>query len=185
MNNKKLKNMFCILTFIMLYWEVYSTYTILAVLKWWFYMIPTRSCLRCGPALRLATKCRLLLAGQPIDILPNLMLMLKFFIKLHKNNTKKNNFFFSFLPFLCFPTLKIVMKTKLWGKTHLKCIKFELMNSTERRGGWGCRQHRLLKLEEIAKELEAKLWIEWANEWYEGGGRRVWFSVNNSEINFV
>lgn len=151
-------------------------------------MIPTRSCLRCGPALRLATKCRLLLAGQPIDILPNLMLMLKFFIKLHKNNTKKNHFFFSFLPFLCFPTLKIVMKTKLWGKTHLKCIKFELMNFQSGEGGGDVGGTGCWSWKRLQKELEAKLWIEWGNEWYESGfrgERRVWISVNNSEINFV
>lgn len=34
------------------------------------------------------------LAGNPIDILPNLMLMLKLFIKLHKNNSEKQQFFY-------------------------------------------------------------------------------------------
>lgn len=62
---------------------------------------------------------------RPIDILPNLMLMLKFFIKLHKNNCEKQqHFFLSSL----FSNIENCDENKTVRKTHLKCIKFELMN---------------------------------------------------------
>lgn len=69
---------------------------------------------------------------QPIDILPNLMLMLKFFIKLHKNNSEKQQIFFLFS---LFSNIENFYENKTVRKTHLKCIKFELMNFRGRGDG--------------------------------------------------